>query len=374
EVVMYNGHSVLGTGMAFERAQYPDFYQIFQVASCLSYEYYVRPVLSGKGSWESVDVISNVQPTYYSENLPLTSTILAKLMQGFENSGNASWQDIMEAVSRKLGHSRFGVSGARGNCFSPEGDRCEPDPDPDPEVLRFENTTPLAIPDNDPTGVTSVIEIPGNAVISSLEVEIDLTHTYVGDLYLVLAHNGAAATLWNRTGGSDNDIKANFQVTDFNTLEAGGAWELHVVDHAGRDTGTLNGWVLVVHTGEAPDPGLEPLRYESSPAAAIPDNDATGVTSAMNVADQVTVASLAVEIDITHTYIGDLKIVLQHNGTERALWNREGGGSDDLRKTFQVTDFNGADSAGPWSLRIVDEANLDTGTLSSWALVITPGG
>jgi hypothetical protein len=74
EVVMYNGHSVLGTGMAFERVQYPDFYQIFQVASCLSYEYYVRPVMAGKGDWSKVDIVSNVQPTYYSENLPLTST------------------------------------------------------------------------------------------------------------------------------------------------------------------------------------------------------------------------------------------------------------------------------------------------------------
>jgi hypothetical protein len=126
EVVMYNGHSVLGTGYAFEKVQYPAFYQIFQVASCLSYEYYVRPVLAGKGSWASVDVVSNVEPTYYTENLPLTSTIVAGLVKGFEGGGKTSWQDIMAAVSKKLGHARFGVSGARDNCFTPTGSRCNP--------------------------------------------------------------------------------------------------------------------------------------------------------------------------------------------------------------------------------------------------------
>jgi hypothetical protein len=125
EVVLYNGHSVLGTGMAFEEVVYPDRYQIFQVASCMSYEYYVRPIFEGKGGWQDVDIISNVEPTGYHENLPLTSTLLARLFWGAENGGRASWLDIMESVGWELGHTRFGVSGARGNCFTPEGNRCE---------------------------------------------------------------------------------------------------------------------------------------------------------------------------------------------------------------------------------------------------------
>ena len=136
EVVMYNGHSVLGSGMAFERVAYPDHYQIFNIASCLSYEYYVEPILEGKSGWENVDVISNVYPTYYHENLPLVGALLDKLIDGFENGGKVSWQEIMAAVSQRLGHSRFGVSGARGNCFTPGGSACTNDPfggDEDPE-------------------------------------------------------------------------------------------------------------------------------------------------------------------------------------------------------------------------------------------------
>jgi hypothetical protein len=244
EVVMYNGHSVLGTGYAFEQVVYPDFYQIFQVASCLSYEYYVRPVLAGKGGWENVEVISNVEPTYYSENLPLVSTLLAKLFHGFENEGRTSWQDIMEAVSRRLGHSRFGVSGARGNCFSPEGDRCEPGPVP--EGQRHENTTPAAIPDNSPSGVASVIDVSDPSVIGALSVEVDITHSYVGDLKVVLTHNGTEAVLWNRGGGSDDDIRQTFKPGEFTGMDAAGAWTLGIVDEASMDTGTLGSWAIVI--------------------------------------------------------------------------------------------------------------------------------
>ncbi len=369
EVVMYNGHSVLGTGMAFERVQYPDFYQIFQVASCLSYEYYVRPVLAGKGGWSMVDVVSNVQPTYYSENLPLTSTILARLMWGFENEGRASWQDIMEAVSRKLGHYRFGVSGARGNCFDPEGNRCDPDPDPD--ELVFESSDPLAIPDNSPAGVESVIQVPDSVTVGSLRVRLDVTHTYVGDLQITLSHNGTAETVWNRSGGSNDDIRDAFQLQNFGGQDAAGTWTLKVVDLAGQDVGRLNAWALAVTPGTGPGPVEN--RYEVTPNTPIPDNDLGGITSAISVPDSLAVTGLSVELNVSHTYVGDLVIALSHNGVERVLWNREGGSADDIRKTLQVSGFEGLDAQGTWQLTVSDRAKVDTGILGSWAIVVAAG-
>jgi len=246
EVVMYNGHSVLGSGMAFERAVYPDRYQIFQVASCLSYEYYVRPVLEGKGGWENVDVISNVTPTYYSENLPLTSTVVARLIWGFENGGRASWQDIMERVSQRLGHARFGVSGARGNCYSPEGDRCGEEPPPDPDEHRYESTGSVEIPDNDANGVTSAIEVADDLTIRTVEIEIDLTHTWIGDLHIEVVHGDTSKVIWNREGSSGDDIHATFPVDEFAGSSAAGTWTLKVSDNAGADTGVLNSWAVVV--------------------------------------------------------------------------------------------------------------------------------
>jgi subtilisin-like proprotein convertase family protein len=374
EVVMYNGHSVLGTGMAFERAEYPDFYQIFQVGSCLSYEYYVRPILAGKGGWGKVDVISNVDPTYYSENLPLTSTVLSKLFSGFEGTGQASWQDIMEAVSRRVGHSRFGVSGARGNCFSPDGDRCAPEPPPDPTNKVYENATSQAIPDNAPAGIRSTIEIPDHTTIATLDVALDITHPYVGDLEVKLEHNGLVQTLWARTGSGDDDIRSSFAVHAFDGQDAAGTWTLTVADQAARDVGRLNRWAIELTAGgdTPPPPPTDPLRFENASAVAIPDNNETGVSSTISVTTDATIGSLQVEVDITHTYAGDLVVTLVNGSTEKVLSNREGGGADDIRRTFEVTDFNGRSARGTWTLRVADRAGTDTGTLNRWALTVTP--
>ncbi|MCK5800033.1 MAG: proprotein convertase P-domain-containing protein, partial [Deltaproteobacteria bacterium] len=244
EVIMYNGHSVLGSGMAFERATYPDHYQIFQIASCLSYEYYVRPILAGKGGWADVDVISNTTPTYYNENLPLTSTVLAKLIEGFENGGRVSWQDIMEAVARKLNHYRFGVSGARDNCFTPSGDRCTSTPDP--KGNRYENTTPAPIPDNDPAGATSTLSVNDDIIAGSVKLEVDITHAWVGDLTVTVSHDGVDEVVWKEEGRSDDDIRQTFTLKAFDGKSVAGTWTVKVVDSAARDAGTLNTWALLV--------------------------------------------------------------------------------------------------------------------------------
>ena len=78
------------------------------------------------------------------------------------------------------------------------------------------------------------------------------------------------------------------------------------------------------------------------------------------------------EIDIQHTYVGDLVIELSHNGTSYALWDREGGSADDITRTFSVSAFDGQDAGGDWVLTISDNAGLDTGRLSGWALLVTP--
>jgi subtilisin-like proprotein convertase family protein len=43
----------------------------------------------------------------------------------------------------------------------------------------------------------------------------------------------------------------------------------------------------------------------------------------------------------------------------------------DIQETFVVEDFNDKDSAGAWTLKVIDHASMDTGTLNSWVLKIT---
>lgn len=111
--------------------------------------------------------------------------------------------------------------------------------------------------------------------------------------------------------------------------------------------------------------------HMATPMLAIPDNNTTGISSDIMVADAGPISSLAVRVDLAHSYRGDLRITLSHGGTTVTLLDRAGGADDDVRETFSVADFNGADAAGPWTLTVVDTANADTGTLESWGLDIT---
>jgi subtilisin-like proprotein convertase family protein len=145
----------------------------------------------------------------------------------------------------------------------------------------FSNTTPVAIPDNSATGVTSTIIVPAGANISDLDVRItDLDHTYVGDLKMTLkGPDNTTITLMNRPGteplnGSTGDNFTNTVLDDeamtpieqipgdpatdftgswkpdqalsaFDGKVRAGTWTLTVSDNAGDDTGTLNAWALL---------------------------------------------------------------------------------------------------------------------------------
>ncbi|MCA9642148.1 MAG: proprotein convertase P-domain-containing protein [Myxococcales bacterium] len=110
--------------------------------------------------------------------------------------------------------------------------------------------------------------------------------------------------------------------------------------------------------------------YNQTSAQDIPDNDATGITSEIVVAEGGEIGSLAVTVDITHSYRGDLTVKLVKGGTEVVLHDKQGSGADDLKQTFDVPEFVGQDAAGTWQLVVTDTANLDTGTLNSWSLTI----
>jgi serine protease len=111
--------------------------------------------------------------------------------------------------------------------------------------------------------------------------------------------------------------------------------------------------------------------YPNTTVISIPDNNVTGINSTTNVPDSISVFELAVEVNITHTYIGDLIVELTSPaGTKTTLHNRAGGSTDNLRTTFRPTVFNGQNMAGTWTLHVRDVASIDVGTLDSWTLTV----
>jgi subtilisin-like proprotein convertase family protein len=129
-------------------------------------------------------------------------------------------------------------------------------------------TSNLAIPDNNATGVTDNMTVAMGTVVSSLEVYVNITHTYVGDLIVKLRSPlGTEAILHNRTGSSaDNivgwypgDLTPNQSLAAFNGLSTDGVWRLIVSDNAGADTGMLNQWCLrITHPATTDVSGRKP--------------------------------------------------------------------------------------------------------------------
>lgn len=249
EIVAYDGHSMLGASDFWSRPTYPSFYQIFLYGGCLGYEYYVAPILAGKGGWDKLDVLSAVVEVSAPAN-DYAGPFLAKLLQALDGGAyKVSWKDILGAIRTRVGDSTFGMSGVRDNCFSPNGSLCVEAPEPG-EPGSYSADPALPIPDAEPAGVTSTITVGEDLVVGELVVELTLHHSYIGDLVVTLEHGGERVTLWDRAGRDGQEIDQRVEVKGFAGASARGEWTLRVVDKAAVDVGTLDHWGLTVTPAE----------------------------------------------------------------------------------------------------------------------------
>lgn len=147
-------------------------------------------------------------------------------------------------------------------------------------------TLNLAIPDFDPLGVSSSLEVPNKFRLADVNVEVTIDHTFTGDLQVFLEHNGVEVLLIDRPGqpltlfgcpednwvgvaiddeGAGGPIEnqcllggnltsppaytPNNPLSTFDTMGSEGTWTLRVVDNADLDTGTLISWKLTISRG-----------------------------------------------------------------------------------------------------------------------------
>lgn len=107
----------------------------------------------------------------------------------------------------------------------------------------FENTNDYTISDNATVESPITVNRTGNAS-AALKVDVNIVHTYVGDLVVdLVAPDGSVYNLRNRTGGSADNIVQQFTVNASSEV-AQGVWKLRVRDAASLDTGYINSWKL----------------------------------------------------------------------------------------------------------------------------------
>jgi len=230
--------------------------------------------------------------------------------------------------------------------------------------------TPIAIPDNNATGVSQTLNFPATAeTITNVTLNLQINHTWVGDLRVRLTSpDGTTRTLINRPGrvffglGCSGDninvllsdaaasdvedqcaagtptINGTFRpneslaigVTSFLGENPSGNWTITVSDLASLSTGSLVSGSLNVTTASGTtsvlvNPGTPAV--PATPGLSIPDNSNAGVSHTINVPTTGTIQSVRMDIAIDHTLIGDLRITLTSpNGTTRRMMNRLAGG------------------------------------------------
>ena len=117
-------------------------------------------------------------------------------------------------------------------------------------------------------GATTVSAISSSETgnISSIEVSVNITHTWIGDLVIALVHpDGTSINLWNRTCNNPQNGNINVTFKDgsgpivcaspttgtYNPVQSlapfmgkpkSGNWTLRVTDFFNGDIGTLNSW------------------------------------------------------------------------------------------------------------------------------------
>ncbi|MDQ0774740.1 subtilisin family serine protease [Streptomyces aurantiacus] len=80
-------------------------------------------------------------------------------------------------------------------------------------------------------------------------------------------------------------------------------------------------------------------------------------------------ATLGVPVNIVHTYIGDLQVqLIAPDGTAYTLKAYGAGGSTDNISTTYSVNASSEAANGTWTLRVSDNASLDTGSINSWGL------
>jgi len=233
------------------------------------------------------------------------------------------------------------------------------------------------IPDNTVGGITDSIVCDQAFMLSGITVNVDISHTYIGDLKVsLLSPSGTQVILHNRNGVGQNDLQQVFDAVTTPSLHTltgenvNGNWTLQVEDLAAVDLGILNSWTL-----ELAGSTQRIQFFEKISGERVPDNSSIGIESTIVIAENNALTDVQVELDITHTYIGDLVVkLIAPNGSEIILHNRTGETADNLIRIYNtettsaLNSLQGSTIDGIWRLHVSDHAGIDLGKLNRWAL------
>jgi subtilisin-like proprotein convertase family protein len=231
-------------------------------------------------------------------------------------------------------------------------------------------------------GTSSATPLTAGVAALTISANPDLTALEVVSILKQTASRDVSLDSYPRTPSASFDPNPAWDISPIAPFDAG------AFNNIGTPEGTWSPWfghgridaaravaeAIRRKSGGVPEETLTP---STSPALVIPDASPIGVRSTIIVASDLTISSIKVSVDITHTFIGDLKITLNPPlGTAIVLHDRNGGGTHNLQKTFDLSStpglgaLTGKTAKGDWVLFVQDLAAADTGRLNRWSMEI----
>jgi len=327
-------------------------------------------------------------------------------------TGSGEPEILLDVVSGQSYYVQLG--GFNGSCGDatltitcPPAD-CHLDPNPNVSAeylggLGFSNAP--SSPDITATGAADIITVSGIGTIQDLDVRVNATHPFVGDLVVDLGGpTGTQIRLHDAAGGGADDLDvifddegATYDTVPFNdgsrmqpfdalTLaaydgtNADGGWIINILDNfilpGDPARGTFDSWELIFFQ---PEP--------------IPDNNVSGLVTTVEFPASITdgINDLDVNIELDHPDTSDLNLSLASPaGTQVTLHAQSAGVNvigryDDAGMGFNdgfgtlvpdgpgtLADYDGEGIAGTWTLTTSDTVASSTGTLSNWNVSICP--
>jgi kexin len=114
--------------------------------------------------------------------------------------------------------------------------------------LSATETATISIPDNNATGITRTrtLTAPAGFVTEQVEVTVNITHPYRGDLEMFLTSPAGTVSKIAATRGDSSD---NYSGWTFSTVASwgenpSGAWTLKIADRFASDVGSLTSWTV----------------------------------------------------------------------------------------------------------------------------------
>jgi subtilisin family serine protease len=119
--------------------------------------------------------------------------------------------------------------------------------------IQGKNVAKVQIPDNHQQGVKSAIAINELVQVKDIQVSVNITHDFLGDLEIYLiAPNNQQVLLQSRILGRRTNLQSTYTMRSHPVLKqlislpAKGRWQLQIIDCSPQDVGTLNNWSLVI--------------------------------------------------------------------------------------------------------------------------------